>query len=66
MRVLADKAYPELAENVRERLALNQFLELIETPQVAFSVKQKRPRNVEEAAVIELESYLGNTVSRHV
>ena len=25
VRVLADKAYPELAENARERLALNQF-----------------------------------------
>ena len=56
----ADKAYPELAENARERLALNQFLEQIENPQVAFSVKQKQPRNVEEA-VIELESYLGST-----
>eukprot|EP00731_Ephydatia_muelleri_P005415 Em0002g1591a len=63
VRVLADKAYPELAENARERLALNQFLEQIENSQVAFSVKQKRPRNVEEAAaaVIELESYLRST-----
>ena len=63
VQVLADKAYPELAENARERLALNQFLEQIENPQVAFSVKQKRPRNVEEsaAAVIELESYLGSS-----
>jgi len=63
VRILADKAYPELAENARERLALNQFLDQIENPQVAFSVKQKRPRNVEEAAaaVIELESYLGTT-----
>ena len=63
VRVLADKANPELAENARERLALNQFLEQIENSQVAFSVKQKRPRNVEEAAaaVIELESYLRST-----
>ena len=63
VRVLADKAYPDLAENARERLALNQFLEQIENSQVAFSVKQKRPRNVEEAAaaVIELESYLRST-----
>ena len=63
VRVLADKAYPELAENARERLALNQFLEQIKNSQVAFSAKQKRPRNVEEAAaaVIELESYLRST-----
>ena len=48
---------------MRKRLALNQFLEQIENSQVAFSVKQKRPRNVEEAAaaVIELESYLRST-----
>eukprot|EP00731_Ephydatia_muelleri_P006688 Em0003g936a len=67
VRVLADKAYPELAENARERLALNQFLEQIENSQVAFSVKQKRPRNVEEAAtaVIELESYLRSTPNDH-
>eukprot|EP00731_Ephydatia_muelleri_P017224 Em0010g322a len=51
VRVLADKAYPELAaECARERLALNQFLEQIENPQVAFRVKQKLPRNVVEAA----------------
>eukprot|EP00731_Ephydatia_muelleri_P016472 Em0009g896a len=63
VRVLADKAYPELAENARERLALYQFLEQIKNSQVAFSAKQKRPRNVEEAAaaVIELESYLRST-----
>ena len=63
VQVLADKAYPELAENALERLALNQFLEQIENSQVAFSIKQKRPRNVEEAAaaVIELESYLRST-----
>ena len=40
VRVLVDKAYPELAENARERLALNQFLEQIENSQVAFSVQQ--------------------------
>ena len=63
LRVLADKAYPDLEEKARERLALNQFLAQIENVQVAFSVKQKRPSNVEEAVVatIELESYLGSS-----
>ena len=63
LRVLADKAYPDLEEKARERLALNQFLAQIENAQVAFGVKQKRPTNVEEAVVatIELESYLGSS-----
>ena len=60
LRVLSDKAYADLEERARERLALNEFLSQIENPQVAFGVKQKRPQNVEEAvtATIELESYL--------
>ena len=58
---LADKAYGDLEEKARERLALTQFLTHIENPQVAFGVRQKRPETVEAAVVatIELESYLG-------
>ncbi|KAL5502521.1 hypothetical protein EMCRGX_G009314 [Ephydatia muelleri] len=62
VRVLSDKAYPELAENACERLALNQFLEQIENSQVAFSVKQKRLRNVEEAAAAEQKPETHHTV----
>ena len=66
LRVLADKAYSDLEDNARERLALNQFLAHITNPQIAFGVKQKRPKTVEEAVVmtIELESYLGSTGER--
>lgn len=61
LRTLADKAYGDLEEKARERLALTQFLAHIENPQVAFGVRQKRPETVEAAVVatIELESYLG-------
>ena len=45
LRILADKAYRDLEEKARERLALNQFLAQIENAQVAFNVKQKRPSN---------------------
>ena len=60
LRVLADKAYPELEAEARERLALHQYLALIDNTQVAFSVKQKRPKDLEEAvsATLEMESYL--------
>ena len=60
LRTLSDRAYPDLEDKARERLALNQYLSQIENPQVGFGVKQKRPNSVEEAvaATIELESYL--------
>ena len=41
LKLLADKAYADLEEKARERLALNQFLAKIGNPQVAFRVKQK-------------------------
>eukprot|EP00731_Ephydatia_muelleri_P036277 Em0229g3a len=63
LKVLADKAYSDLEEKARERLALTQYLAHIENPQIAFGVRQKRPETVDAAvtATIELESYLGST-----
>ena len=63
LRVQVDKAYPHFEDAARECLAVNQFLSQIHNQQVAFGVKQRRPKNVEEAVAvtIELESYLGNT-----
>ena len=65
LKVLADKAYPDLEEKARERLALNSFLAQIDNPQVAFSVRQKRPETVDAAvaATLEMESYLGPKAS---
>jgi hypothetical protein len=59
LRLLADKAYPDLEDNARERLALNAYLSQIENPHVAFGVKQKTPANLDAAvtATLELESY---------
>ena len=63
--MLSDKAYSDLKEKGRERLALTPFLAHIENPQVAFGVRQKRPEAVEAAVVatIELESYLNTANS---
>ena len=54
-------SYPTLEAKGREQLAPNHFLGQLENPQVAFSVKQKRPKTLEEAvtATLEMESYLG-------
>ena len=59
LKSLVDKAYPELEEAARERLAVNQYLQQLEHPQVAFSVKQKRAAKLDEAvsATLEMEAY---------
>ena len=60
LRTLADKAYPDLEDKARERLALNAYLSQLENPHIAFGVKQKTPQTLDEAvaATLELESYL--------
>ena len=65
LRTLADKAYSDLEEKARERLALGQFLSNIENPQVAFGVRQKCPETLDAAVrmTIELESYLKITTT---
>ena len=59
LRVLADKAYPDLVDEARERFALNQYLIQLSNPQVAFAVKQTKPTTVDDAvqATLEMESY---------
>ena len=47
LRVLAQKGYPDLEDKAKEQLALNVFLSRIENPQVAFSVRQKRPTTLD-------------------
>ena len=60
LRTLADKGFPELQDEAREQLSLQIYLQQLEPSQVAFSVKQKRPKTLDEAvaATIEMESYL--------
>ena len=60
LKRLADKAYPDLQEEARERLALNQYLARLEHPQLAFSVRQNKPMCVDEAVriTLEMETYL--------
>ena len=57
---LVDKAYPDLEDNAKEQLALNHSVSQIENGQVAFSVRQKRPKTVDEAvsATLEMEAYI--------
>jgi hypothetical protein len=59
LRELARKAYPDLAVDATEQLALTQLLANIGEPQILFAVKQKSPRSLEDAitATIQLETF---------
>ena len=59
LRRLADKAFPVLQEEARECLALNQYLSQISDHQVAFGVRQSRPKFLDAAVTctLELETY---------
>ena len=59
LRTLADKAYPDLPVEARDRLSLNRYLDQIEDTQMNFGVKQSRPTNLDEAVTttLQLESY---------
>ena len=60
LRVLADKAFPDLAESAKERFAVDRFLSQLDDPQLAFSVRQKQPKTIDTAvtATLELQSHL--------
>ena len=60
LKALADKGYPTLQDEAREQLAINAFLQQLTPPEIAFSVKQKRPKTLDDAvaATLEMESYL--------
>ena len=60
LRSLADKAFPDLQLEARECLAVRAYLQQLEQPQVAFSVKQSGPKTLDEAvaATLEMESYV--------
>ena len=58
--LLISKAFPHLQAEARDQLALTHYLSQIENPQLAFSVKQQKPANLDAAvsATLEMESYL--------
>ena len=64
---MADKAYPDLQEEARKRLALNGYLAQLDHSQVAFGVKQKNPESLDAAvtATLEMEAYATTRSSVH-
>ena len=60
LRILVDKAYPMLEDDARQQLALQRYLSQLQDDQIAFGVKQRKPKTIEAAveATLELELYL--------
>lgn len=58
IKSLADRAFPDLDEKARERLALNHFLSQLDS-MLAFNVRKSKPKTIMEAitSTLELESY---------
>ena len=56
LRLLADKAFPDLDDAAHKRLALNSYLS---NSQIAVGVQQRRPKMIDDAVrlTVELESY---------
>ena len=46
LRTLVDKAYPSLDDEVWQQLALQRYLSQLDNEQVAFSVKQRKPKTI--------------------
>ena len=51
LRILADKAFPDLQDQAKEQLSLDRYLASLDKPELALAVKQKRPRNLIDEAV---------------
>ena len=60
LRRLTEKAFPDLDGRSQEQLTLTHYLNRLNNPQVAFAVKQQKPKKLDEAvrATLEVESYL--------
>ena len=55
LRSLARKAYPTIPNNVRDELAKDQFLRIIQNPEMAIKVRQANPKTLDEAIRMTVE-----------
>ena len=60
LRRLTEKAFPDLDRRSQEQLTLTHYLSRLSNPQIAFAVKQQKPKKLDEAvrATLEVESCL--------
>ena len=55
LRLLADKAFPNLEEPAKEKLSVDKYLSLLDRSQLALAVRQKHPKTMDDAAVFTLK-----------
>ena len=55
LTLFANQAYPDLPDEARKRFVLNQYLSQLDTVQVAFGVRQAKPKAVDEPLCLTLE-----------
>jgi len=60
LQTLAERAFPDLDERVKEKLLVDRFLSLLDRSEVALAVRQKKPKLLDDAveATLEIESIL--------
>lgn len=55
LHTIAERAYPDLSDKAKEMFTLNAYLPRLDNPEVAFSVKQKTPEDLDEADLATVE-----------
>ena len=60
LKTLTERAYPDLQDEAKEQIALTHYLAQLTNSQVAFNVKQSRPKTIDDAltATLETEAYV--------
>ena len=55
-----DKAFPAIDEKAKDLLSLERYLSELDNPKVAFAVRQRQPKTLDNAVscTMEIESYL--------
>ncbi|KRZ81846.1 Transposon Ty3-I Gag-Pol polyprotein [Trichinella sp. T8] len=60
IRRLVEKAYLTLSDDAKDIIGLDKFLSTLDRPELVLLVKQRNPKNIEEAvrAALEVESFI--------
>ena len=63
LRLLVNKAFPDLEDKAKEQFSLDRFLTLLDKPKLALAVKQKCPKDINKAVAytLEMELYMMTT-----
>ena len=64
LKTLVEKAFPDIGDDAREQLALTRYMDQLDQPQVAFAVRQSRPKTLDDAVSTTLEMELYVSLSR--